>query len=145
MWAAFHSQRCAKTIIGALGYQKALNKLLAAKGEAGIEVSAEVVVDRRLLGGESLRRPARNASVSAGMLPTGLYQFYHNIHYGRWFGRSDVIAEDEMIRMYCFGEATRIGTHRAATPGGAVLRAVPAQGRMSLGATRIGTHRAATP
>ena len=145
MWAALHSQSCAKTIIGALGYQIALNKLLAAKSEAGKEVPAEVVVDRRLLGGESLRGPARNALVSAGMLPTGLCQFYHNIHYGRWYCRSDVIAEDEMIWMYCFGGATRIGTHRAATPVGAVLRAVPAQGRMSLGATRIGTHRAATP
>ena len=67
------------------------------------------------------------------MLLTGLCQFYHNIHYGRWYGRSDVIAEDEMIWMYCFGGATRIGTHRAATPGGAALRAVPAQSRISFG------------
>ena len=44
-----------------------------------------------------------------------------------------------------FWGATRIGTPRAATPVGAALRAVPAQGRITLGATRIGTHSAATP
>ena len=51
----------------------------------------------------------------------------------------------EVCVLYYFGGATRIGTHRAATPVGAALRAVPAQGRISLGATRIGTHSAATP
>ena len=51
----------------------------------------------------------------------------------------------EVCVLYYFGGATRIGTHRAATPVGAALRAVPAQGRITLGATRIGTHCAATP
>merc|ERR1712169_144669 len=32
------------------------------------------------------------------MLPTGLYQFYQNIHYGMWYARSGVIVEDEMIQ-----------------------------------------------
>ena len=32
------------------------------------------------------------------MLPTGLYQFYQNIHYGSWYAPSGVIVEDEMIQ-----------------------------------------------
>ena len=32
------------------------------------------------------------------MLPTGLYQFYQNIHHGSWYAPSGVIVEDEMIQ-----------------------------------------------
>ena len=38
----------------------------------------------------------------------------------------------EVCVLYYFWGATRIGTHRAATPSGAALRAVPAQGRFGL-------------
>ncbi len=32
------------------------------------------------------------------MLPTGLYQFCQNIHYGLWYARSGVLVEVEMIQ-----------------------------------------------
>ena len=32
------------------------------------------------------------------MLPPGLYQFYQNIHYGKWHTHSGGIVEDEMIQ-----------------------------------------------
>merc|ERR1712000_614334 len=32
------------------------------------------------------------------MLPTGLYQFYQNIHYGLWYARSGQIVEDPLIQ-----------------------------------------------
>ena len=52
LWAALRTQSCAKTIIGALGYQKALKKLLAAKGEAGKEVPADVIVAHQTFGND---------------------------------------------------------------------------------------------
>ena len=38
------------------------------------------------------------------MLPTGLYQFYQNIHYGLWYARSGQIVEDPLIQNLASGD-----------------------------------------